>query len=318
MNIAERRIVFDLTHFQTDCISQKDLLSLAKHLKFESILQYVELCRLSVEKTDSPSPKSDGPSPESATGNGDNGRTPLQAAAESGHLDIVESLLTANANVNAAAGSSYGQTALQAAAAGGHLKVVQRLLVAKADVNAAAGNGGNGRTALQAAAAGGHFDVVDMLLAANANVNATADGCGRTALEAAAEGGHLDVVQRLLAAKADVNGDGLPPKSEPRKGLDHFKIIFDWLWDNGVRRILKVRVHDDGDTSHSDEIIENTLNRFQVEVWDWKKFDLCSETIFKAAPDVREISLYSSGNNAILRSWSCEDGLAKLKKVRFP
>ena len=44
---------------------------------------------------------------------------------------------------------------LQAAAAGGHLQVVERLLAAKADVNAPAGSE-DGRTTLQAAADGGH------------------------------------------------------------------------------------------------------------------------------------------------------------------
>ena len=58
-----------------------------------------------------------------------------------------------------------GRTALQAAAEGGHLEVVDRLLAAKAEVNAAAGYGG--RTALQAAAGGGHLEVVDRLLAAS-------------------------------------------------------------------------------------------------------------------------------------------------------
>ena len=59
-----------------------------------------------------------------------------------------------------------GRTALQAAAGGGHLDVVERLLAAGADVNAAAAHGG--RTALQAAAGGGHLDVVERLRQAGA------------------------------------------------------------------------------------------------------------------------------------------------------
>jgi hypothetical protein len=89
------------------------------------------------------------------------------------------------------------------AAGRGHLEVVQRLLDAEADVNADADFG---RTALQAAAEGGHLEVVQRLLDAEANVNtAAAIYKGRTALQAAAEGGHLEVVQRLLDAKADIN-----------------------------------------------------------------------------------------------------------------
>lgn len=184
MSITERRIVFDLTYFEPKCISEIDLESLAKHLKFESILQYVKLPRLSVEP---------------------------------------------------------------------------RLLEEEIDGPVETG--------------------------------------GSEEVDASEE-----IYRSLL-------------KSKPRKGLDDFKIIFDWLWKNGVRRILEVVVDDDRDIPHSDEIIEKALQKFHVEVWRWKKFDLCSETIFKAAPDVRKISLYSNGNNAVLRSWSCKDGLAKLKKV---
>ncbi|MCJ1308046.1 hypothetical protein MMC25_001696 [Agyrium rufum] len=135
-----------------------------------------------------------------------NGRTALQAAAGGGHLDVVDRLLAVKADVNARASESYGsRTALQAAAGGGHLDVVDRLLAVKADVNAPASKI-NGKTALQAAAGGGHLDVVDRLLAAKAEVDApTSKYDGRTALQAAAGSGHLDVVDRLLAAKADVN-----------------------------------------------------------------------------------------------------------------
>jgi ankyrin repeat protein len=137
------------------------------------------------------------------------GQTALQAAAEGGHLEAVEKLLAANANVNAAAARYDGRTALQAAAERGHSEIVERLLAANADVNAAAAVY-DGRTALQAAAAGGYLGIVERLLSANAHVNAAAAALllkdrGRMALQAAAEGGHLSVVQRLLAADADVN-----------------------------------------------------------------------------------------------------------------
>ncbi len=74
---------------------------------------------------------------------GYNGQTALQVAA-GGHLDIVEKLLVAGADVNAAAGYN-GQTALQVAA-GGHLDIVEKLLAAGADVNAAAGYNGTNCT----------------------------------------------------------------------------------------------------------------------------------------------------------------------------
>lgn len=95
-----------------------------------------------------------------------------------------------------------------------------------------------------------------------------------------------------------------------------FGEVFDWLYKHGVRKIIRIAVEDDEDTPHSDELIEKTLQRFDVEVWDWKKFDLCSETILEAAPNVKDLSLYSSGNKAVLRSWSSEDGLKELQSVR--
>ena len=126
----------------------------------------------------------------------------LPYAARAGHLEVVQRLLDANADVNA--GARYqGWTALQAAAWCGHLEVVQRLLDANADVNAAGGTYGPW-TALQHATGGGHVEVVQRLLDANAVANA-AGYRARTALQLAASGGHFEVVQRLLDAKADVN-----------------------------------------------------------------------------------------------------------------
>lgn len=136
-----------------------------------------------------------------------NGRTgtALQAAAEQGHVAIVERLIKAGAKVNAQAGRLRGRTAIQAAAEGGHLAVVEQLLEAEADVNVGA-KYTSGRTALQAAAEKGHIAIVERLIKAKANINAPAGvSGGRTALQAAAEGGHLHVVERLLRAKADVN-----------------------------------------------------------------------------------------------------------------
>ncbi|KAH0550946.1 hypothetical protein GP486_007689 [Trichoglossum hirsutum] len=135
----------------------------------------------------------------------------LQKAASGGHLDVVNRLLKAKAEVNAAAARDGGRTALQAAAEGGHLNVVDRLLEANAEVNAAAARDG-GRTALQAAAEGGHLEVVDRLLAVNADVNAAAAmRDGRTALQEAEDGGHLEVVDRLKSALSAAATHAAPP-----------------------------------------------------------------------------------------------------------
>lgn len=74
-----------------------------------------------------------------------------------GRITSLEALLRAGANVNARVDD---QTALQEAVEGAHLEVVERLLAAKADVNPASVHG---CTALQAAAEGGRLEVVERL-----------------------------------------------------------------------------------------------------------------------------------------------------------
>ncbi|KAF9775097.1 hypothetical protein IL306_006825, partial [Fusarium sp. DS 682] len=55
------------------------------------------------------------------------------AASEGGYIQVVERLLKAGADVNAAAAAEYGgRTALQAASEGGHIQVIERLLEARA------------------------------------------------------------------------------------------------------------------------------------------------------------------------------------------
>lgn len=56
----------------------------------------------------------------------------MVSAAALGHTAVIERLLQQKADVNAAAAGKYGRTALQAAAEGGHLAVVDRLRVAGA------------------------------------------------------------------------------------------------------------------------------------------------------------------------------------------
>jgi hypothetical protein len=99
------------------------------------------------------------------------------------------------------------------------------------------------------------------------------------------------------------------------RGRTDFSTIFDWLRDNGVKRILRVMVDDGKDPPHSDEAIESALRDLNVEVWDWRRHDICSETIRRAAPNARVVYLYSSGNNAVLREWSGPDGLITLPMV---
>lgn len=93
--------------------------------------------------------------------------------------------------------------------------------------------------------------------------------------------------------------------------------IFAFLRSCGVESVMKVSVTDNGDVSHSDEAIEAGMKGLGVRVWNWWRTDLCCDVILRSASGVRDVTLYSSGNNAVLAGWASPSGLAKLKEVRM-
>lgn len=120
------------------------------------------------------------------------------------------------------------------------------------------------------------------------------------------------VVPNLSVVTSQPNSTDKLPDCKGRK--DYWR-IFNWLRLQKVKRVLRVIVQDHHPIPHSDEMIERALDGFGVENWDWNKLDICPKTIRKAAPTIRDLTLYSSGNNAVLRSWSGLGGLAELKDV---
>ncbi|KAH8586376.1 hypothetical protein B0O99DRAFT_695557 [Bisporella sp. PMI_857] len=100
------------------------------------------------------------------------------------------------------------------------------------------------------------------------------------------------------------------------EGISDLVVVFSWLKDNHVRSVMKVVVIDDGTVSHSDEAIEEALKSFDIEVWDWKKLDICSEVIQKVSKKIQDISLYWSGSNSTLLGWYSDEGFKNRKK--FP
>ena len=157
--------------------------------------------------------------------------TPLHLATEEGHLEIVQALITAGANIEAT--DHQGNTPLHLAVNHGHLKVVQALVnagankdtpnklgctplhlavnhghlkVVQALVNAGAKKDATtmlDETPLHLAAEKGHLEVVRALVNAGANKDATTI-LGKTPLHLAAENGHLKVVQALITAGANI------------------------------------------------------------------------------------------------------------------
>lgn len=133
------------------------------------------------------------------------GRTPIQAAAESGNSDLIDLLLDLGADINAPTSPCGGRTALQAACFAGHVDIVKQLISKGANLNGIAAKHG-GFTALEAACRVGEKQIVDILLAGGADVNARGDSRnGGSALHAAAEGGHGEIVRKLLERGADCN-----------------------------------------------------------------------------------------------------------------
>lgn len=95
------------------------------------------------------------------------------------------------------------------------------------------------------------------------------------------------------------------------------KNIFDMLrHKKGVEQILKLTVLDNIEMPCSDEIIEYCLEGFDIRYLNWRKLDLCPEVILAKAPNLAELTLHASGNNAVLRGWASHGGLCRLDKVR--
>ena len=128
--------------------------------------------------------------------------TPLQTAANRGHLEAVNLLLRAKANPNTQ--NNFGQTLLYQASMDGDLKLASLLLEAQADPNMA---DSDGKTPLHIAISNHHFQIIDLLLAAKADLTRrSAVGCGETPLITASVSGYSEAVERLLQEKADPNG----------------------------------------------------------------------------------------------------------------
>ncbi|XP_039182989.1 histone-lysine N-methyltransferase EHMT1 isoform X6 [Crotalus tigris] len=127
-------------------------------------------------------------------------RTPLHAAAESGHVDICHMLLQAGANIDTC--SQDQRTPLMEAAENNHLETVKYLIKAGALVDP---KDAEGSTCLHLAAKKGHYDVVQYLLSnEQMDVNGQDDG-GWTPMIWATEYKHVELVKLLLAKGSDIN-----------------------------------------------------------------------------------------------------------------
>ncbi|KAK1708134.1 ankyrin repeat-containing domain protein [Colletotrichum lupini] len=193
----------------------------------------------------------------------DGGRTALQSAVENGASAVVECLLDAGADIQAAPAKNDGvtilealakcttfssharlgtKTPLQLAAYLDEMEAARLLLRHGADANARPGDE-YGRTALQAATCNskgecGH-EMLQLLLSFEADVNAPpARIGGLTALQAAAISGDLGIAKMLLERGADINA---PAAAEDGRtaiegAAEHGRLdMVEFLLENGAK-----------------------------------------------------------------------------------
>ncbi|XP_070176862.1 ankyrin repeat and death domain-containing protein 1A-like isoform X1 [Littorina saxatilis] len=131
-----------------------------------------------------------------------NERTALHLAAEAGHLQVVDKLLSKGAQV--AKKDKSGATAVHLAAEKGHGHVVRCLLLVGVEVD---DRDVEGRTALHLAAEHGHQEAVDLMLDYNANPNSETIVSQRefTPLHLAAAEGHTEICRSSVRTGSNVN-----------------------------------------------------------------------------------------------------------------
>ncbi|MEM7553771.1 MAG: ankyrin repeat domain-containing protein [Cyanobacteria bacterium P01_A01_bin.84] len=120
----------------------------------------------------------------------------LMYAAAKGHIDIVQILLAAGADVNYAANS--GQTALSESVYWGHLEIVNLLISAGADINTCEMED-NTTPLMKALSFGNRTEIIKVLLKAGADPNIRNDA-DMTALGIAKESENTEIVEILRQA----------------------------------------------------------------------------------------------------------------------
>jgi len=136
-------------------------------------------------------------------------RTPLHAAVDKRHLDILPLLLESGAYVDHRGGQ--GQTALYMASSHGYAEIVRSLIDSGADPNAECDDYDEffdtvNRTPLHAAVDKRHLDILPLLLESGAYVDHRG-GQGQTALYMASSRGYAEIVRSLIDSGADPNAE---------------------------------------------------------------------------------------------------------------
>ncbi|KAI5848432.1 ankyrin repeat-containing domain protein, partial [Morchella snyderi] len=124
------------------------------------------------------------------------GTTPLIAAAQSGHEEIVRLLLTEYGYSDSERHAETSETALLLACDGGHKAIAEMLMQWGAHPE---NHDKKGRIALSAAACRSHTDIMLMLINdEQVDINAAPGVCWGSALDAAVDSGQIAAIELLL------------------------------------------------------------------------------------------------------------------------
>jgi cytohesin len=134
--------------------------------------------------------------------NGNQTHAALNAAAQGDVNALRELLRASSAAVVCAADNPDEFTSLHVAAASGHVAVVEFLLSDEVKADATTPRGNN-FTPLHSAAMQGHTEICRLLIEAGADPNVQTDPQGYAPLHSASFGGHVQTVRYLIEQNAD-------------------------------------------------------------------------------------------------------------------
>ncbi|CAH0047285.1 unnamed protein product [Clonostachys solani] len=163
------------------------------------------------------------------------GRTLVYSASWNGKVEVVKTLLQKGGQQQLDAVNDYGWTPINVAADGGHLEVVRLLVEKGADLTIAQTAGW---TPIHSAVTGGYDDVVELLVRSGADIT-TADSDGWTLLHKAAKNGNIELAKLLMSNGADAaakNDCGWPPLLIAAE-MGHCEVI-QMLIDKGVNTMV--------------------------------------------------------------------------------
>ncbi|XP_046562242.1 ankyrin repeat domain-containing protein 50-like [Haliotis rubra] len=169
-------------------------------------------------------------------------KTPLMVAAEHGHKEVVELLVTHGADLSLSV--KGGDNILHIACNRGQFDVVKYLLsLNSVDINS---RGYKKRTPVMAAAEHGHKEVVELLVTHGADLSLSVKGRDDI-LHIACNRGQFDVVKYLLSLNSvDINSMGYKKRTPVMVAAEHgHKEVVELLVTHGADLSLSVKGRDD-------------------------------------------------------------------------